>query len=142
MVRSLWDDLLVQHDSVDSIMNDKGLAQIGDNLVNFLYSLAKSVALGTMSGEKVRDKVLAKAIRSTTVYQHIGHRTDAGRAADAYEAIIAWLWMKGKLDAKMVIRHLTEELKIDSTTNRKQEGELAAEAFKSLLECLVDCLPI
>ncbi|MFW9918339.1 MAG: ribonuclease III family protein [Candidatus Thorarchaeota archaeon] len=138
----MWDSLLVQHDSIDSIMSDKGLAQIGDNLVNFFYSLAKSVVLECMSGEKVRDKVLAKAIRATALYQHIGRRTDAGRAADAYEAIIAWLWMKGKLDADWAITHLAENLKIEKTTNRKQEGEIAAEAFRLLLEMIADRLPM
>jgi len=136
----MWDNL-VQHDCIEAIMNDKGLAQIGDNLVNFFYSLAKSVVLGTSSGEKVRDKVLAKAIRATAVYKHMGRRTDAGRAADAYEAIIAWLWMKDLLDEKWVIQYLVEHLEIDKTTNRKQEGIIAAEAFKSLLEKIADQLP-
>ncbi len=138
----LWDNLLDQHNSIDSIMNDKGLAQIGDNLVNFFYSLAKSVVLGSMSGEKVRDKVLAKAIRATPIYERIGRRTDAGRAADAYEAIIAWLWMKGNLDSQWAITYLAERLDLDKTTNRKQEGEIAAEAFKSLLEKLTERLPV
>lgn len=122
-------------------MNDKGLAQIGDNLVNFFYSLAKSVATNVASGEKVRDSVLAKAIRSTSVYHHIGRRTDAGRAADAYEAIIAYLWMKDQLDIKEVVRFLIDKLDIDSTTNRKKEAEIASEAFRLLLESISDRLP-
>jgi len=136
----MWDNL-VQHDSIEAILNDKGLAQIGDNLVNFYYSLAKSIVLGASSGEKVRDKVLAKAIRATKVYDHIGRRTDAGRAADAYEAVIAWLWMKDLLDAKWVIQFLVDHLDIDKTTNRKQEGMISAEAFRLLLEELAGKLP-
>jgi len=141
MVRVLWDNLLAHHDSVESILNDKGLAQIGDNLVNFFYSLAKSVVLDSMSGEKVRDKILAKAIRATSIYQHIGRRTDAGRAADAYEAIIAWLWMTNRIDPKWVIEFLVEHLNIDRTTNRKQEAEIASEAFRLLLEEISNRLP-
>jgi len=141
MVRVLWDNLLAHHDSVESILNDKGLAQIGDNLVNFFYSLAKSVVLDSMSGEKVRDKILAKAIRATSIYQHIGRRTDAGRAADAYEAIIAWLWMTNRIDPKWVIEFLVEHLNIDRTTNRKQEAEIASEAFRLLLEEISYRLP-
>ncbi len=140
-MRVLWDNLLAHHDSVESILNDKGLAQIGDNLVNFFYSLAKSVVLDSMSGEKVRDKILAKAIRATSIYQHIGRRTDAGRAADAYEAIIAWLWMTNRIDPKWVIEFLVEHLNIDRTTNRKQEAEIASEAFRLLLEEISDRLP-
>ncbi len=122
-------------------MKDKGLAQIGDNLVNFFYSLAKSVATSVASGEKVRDSVLAKAIRATSVYHHMGRRTDPGRAADAYEAIIAYLWMKDKLDIKDVVRFLTDRLDIDSTTNRKKEAEISSEAFRLLLESISDRLP-
>jgi hypothetical protein len=136
----MWDKL-VQHDSIESILNDKGLAQIGDNLVNFYYSLAKSVVLGESSGEKVRDKVLAKAIRATDIYNYIGRRTDAGRAADAYEAVIAWLWMKDLLDEKWVIQFISEHLDIDKKTNRKQEATISAEVFRLLLEEIKDGLP-
>ena len=72
----MWEPF-VHHESIESIMNDKGLAKVGDNLVNFVYSLAKSVVLGHTTGEKVRDSVLARAIRATNVYNHISRRTDA-----------------------------------------------------------------
>ncbi len=136
----MWDSL-VQHESIESILHDKGLSQIGDNLVNFLYSLAKSSVLETASGEKVRDKVLAKAIRNSSLYPYVGRRTDAGRAADSYEAIIAWLWMKDQLDAKWAVHFLAERLSITKTTNRKQEGAIAAEAFQALIEEVKDRLP-
>ena len=136
----MWDSL-VQHTAVEAIMNDKGLAQIGDNLVNLCYSLAKSVALGKAGGEKVRDSVLARAIRSTEVYKRIGHRTDAGGAGDAYEAIFAWLWMTNRITVKKIVDHLTPLLSIDSKTSRKKEGEIAAHAFQSLLELVMHDLP-
>ncbi|MHA1636952.1 MAG: ribonuclease III family protein [Candidatus Thorarchaeota archaeon] len=122
-------------------MNDKGLAQIGDNLVNLCYSLAKSVVLGKAGGEKVRDSVLARAIRSTEVYSRIGHRTDAGGAGDAYEAIFAWLWMTDRITVKKIVEHLTPHLDIDSKTNRKKEGLISARAFQSLLELVMHDLP-
>lgn len=136
----MWNSL-VQHDSIESIMNDKGLAQIGDNLVNFCYSLAKSVVLGKMAGEKVRDSVLARAIRATPVYQYMRRRTDAGKAADAYEAIMAWLWMKNLIDVQFIVEFLVENISMDSTTNRTKEGEIASFAFQKLLEEVVKNLP-
>ncbi len=136
----MWDSL-VQHDSISAIINDKGLAQIGDTLVNFCYSLAKSVVLGKMAGEKVRDRVLARAIRATPVYQHIHRRTDAGRAADAYESIMAWLWMKNLIEAQFIIEFLVENMSMDSTTNRTKENEVASFAFQKLLEEVVEKLP-
>lgn len=136
----MW-EAFVHHDSRESIMNDKGLAKVGDNLVNFVYSLAKSVVLGQMTGEKVRDSVLARAIRATNVYNHISRRTDAGRAADAYEAIMAFLWMTGKITIQQAVESLTKTLHIDSKTSRKKEGEVAALSFQYLLEQHIDSLP-
>jgi hypothetical protein len=122
-------------------MNDKGLAKVGDNLVNFVYSLAKSVVLGHTTGEKVRDSVLARAIRATDFYKHLSRRTDAGRAADAYEAIMAYLWMTGRLTIQEAVESLTKTLCIDSKTSRKKEGEIAATSFQQLLEKYADWCP-
>jgi hypothetical protein len=137
----VWDSLVDSHDSVESILNDKGLAQIGDNLVNFCYSLAKSIVLDKMQGEKVRDSVLARAIRATPVYQYMGRRTDIGKAADAYEAIMAWLWMKKLIDIPFMVDFLTKHMELAPKTNRKEEGEVAALAFQKLLEQVSGNLP-
>jgi len=136
----MWESF-VHHESIESIMNDKGLAKLGDNLVNFIYSLAKSVVLGQTTGEKVRDSVLARAIRATEINSHFSRRTDAGRAADAYEAIMAYLWLSGKLAIQEAVKSLTETLDIDSKTSRKKEGEVAAISFQKLLEEYSDLLP-
>ena len=136
----MWEPFL-NHESLESIMNDKGLAKVGDNLVNFVYSLAKSVVLGHTTGEKVRDSVLARAIRATKVYSHISRRTDAGRAADAYEAIMAFLWMSGRFTIQEAVELLTDTLHIDTKTSRKKEGEVAAISFQFLLEKYIDSLP-
>jgi hypothetical protein len=136
----MW-DTFVQHRSVEEIVNDKGLAKVGDGIVNLCYSLAKSQVLGHATGDKVRDSVLARAIRATVVYRHISRRTDSGRAADAYEAIIAYLWMKGIITIQGVVDSLVETLHINSKTSRKTEGEIAAQSFQNLLEQYVDSLP-
>ena len=136
----MWEPF-VQHDSVEKIMNDKGLAKIGDGIVNLCYSLAKSKVLGHATGEKVRDSVLARAIRATEVYSHISRRTDSGRAADAYEAIIAYLWMTDKITIQGMVDNLTQTLHIDSKTNRKKEGEISVLSFQHFLEQHIDSLP-
>ncbi|MHA2117335.1 MAG: ribonuclease III family protein [Candidatus Thorarchaeota archaeon] len=122
-------------------MRNKGLAKLGDNLVNLCYSLAKSEVLMEPTGEKVRDSVLARAIRDTPVYTHIGRRTDSGVAADAYEAIMAYLWLTGSLTIESIVSNLVKELNIDPETNRKQEGEIASRAFRKLLLDTMSFLP-
>ena len=136
----MW-NILIQHETIASIMQDKGLAKIGDGIVNLCYSLAKSLVIGSATGEKVRDSVLARAIRSTSLYQHMGRRTDIGRAADAYEAIMAFLWLKGMMTIEVAVTTLVPLLEIDTTTSRTREGEIAAHAFQVLLEENQDHLP-
>jgi hypothetical protein len=136
----MW-DTFVQHKSVEEIVNDKGLAKVGDGIVNLCYSLAKSQVLGHATGDKVRDSVLARAIRSTGVYGHISRRTDSGRAADAYEAIVAYLWMKGLITIQGIVDSLAQTLHIDSKTSRKREGEIAALSFQDFLEQYAELLP-
>jgi predicted transcriptional regulator len=136
----MW-EAFVQHETVEKIMNDKGLAKIGDGLVNLCYSLAKSQVIGYATGDKVRDSVLARAIRATDVYRHISRRTDSGRAADAYEAIMAYLWMKGSITVQGMVDALVQTLHLDSKTNRKKEGEIAALSFQIFLEKHIDLLP-
>ena len=136
----MWESF-VQHTSIEQIMNDKGLAKVGDNLVNLCYSLAKSLVLGHTTGEKVRDSVLARAIRGTSVYSRINRRTDVGRAADAYEAIMAYLWMTDKTTISAMIESLASLLDIDSNTSRVKEGERAAISFQHLLEQNIMHLP-
>ncbi|TFG32324.1 hypothetical protein EU527_10390 [Candidatus Thorarchaeota archaeon] len=136
----MW-EVFIQHKSIDMILHDKGLAKVGDNLVNLAYSLAKTLVLGKLTGEKVKDSVLARAIRETSVYLHMNRRTDIGRAADAYEAVMAYLWMSGNLTMQDMIDSLSETLLIDSTTNRKEEDKLAALSFQCLLEQYIVRLP-
>jgi len=136
----MW-ETFVEHKTIENIMHDKGLAKVGDGLVNFCYSLAKSLVLGYATGEKVRDSVLARAIRATSVYSHMNRRADAGRAGDAYEAIMAYLWMTEKISISDMVDSISKSLDITSTTNRKKEGEIAALAFQKFLESNIEHLP-
>ncbi len=136
----MW-ETFVQHQSVEEIMNDKGLAKIGDAIVNLCYSLAKSKVLGNATGDKVKDSILARAIRATEVYRHISHRTDSGKAADAYEAIVAYLWMKERITVQEIVENLVQTLQIDSKTNRKREEVIAAQSFQHFLEQHITLLP-
>jgi hypothetical protein len=136
----VWDSF-IEHKTIDAIMNDKGLAKIGDGLVNFCYSLAKSAVLGVATGEKVRDSVLAQAIRATPVYRKIGRRTDAGDAADAFEAIMAYLWLAQKITIEEFVKLLIQNFEIDSKTSRKKEDLAAAHAFQIVLEEYLKDLP-
>ncbi|NHJ13969.1 MAG: hypothetical protein EAX95_09845 [Candidatus Thorarchaeota archaeon] len=132
---------LSDHQSVEGILRDKDLAKLGDSLVNLCYSLAKSQILGKPTGEKVRDRVLASAIRATPLYSHYNRRTDAGRAADAYEATMAYLWLKDKVTIEEIVKALVNHLTKEIDESRRRENEISAQAFQHLLEDLMHLLP-
>jgi hypothetical protein len=136
----MWEPF-VRHTSIEQIMNDKGLAKLGDNLVNLCYSLAKTLVLGYATGEKVRDSVLARAIRGTSVYRYMNRRSDIGKAADAYEAIIAYLWMIDKITISSMADSIASLLDIDNKTSREKEGINAAISFQHFLEQNITNLP-
>ena len=135
LVRQLW-SRFIQHESLEELLNDKNLAKTGDAIVNLCYSLAKSLVFGKAVGEKVRDDVLANAIRALPLYKHMNRKTDRGIAADAYEAIIAYLWMSQKVTIDSIVDFLVKHLSIDADTSRKKEAQIASEAFGTLLESL------
>lgn len=141
MVRLAW-DCLASHATVHDIMNDAGLAKLGDSLVNLCFSLAKSIVIGCPTGEKVKDSVLARAIRTSPIYAYVGHRTDPGGAADAYEAVMAWLWLNRKTTIESVVDSLAKSLMTDSTKSAKRDDEFAVHAFKYLLEQVTSHLPV
>jgi len=134
-------DRLTEHKNIRDIVNDKGLAKLGDSLVNLCYSLAKSMVLGDVTGEKVQDRVLARSIRAVPLYTQIGHKTDIGRAADAYEAIFAWLWLKRRVSIEAAVDIIVKALPIGPETGRKEEGQVASHAFQVLLEQTASQLP-
>ena len=53
------------------VINNKALAKLGDTFMNFVYSLAKSIALGKFDAWKVPDKVLAQALRDAELRKFI-----------------------------------------------------------------------
>ena len=135
LVNPLW-NRFIQHKSLEELLNDRNLAKTGDAIVNLCYSLAKSLVLGKPVGEKVRDDVLANAIRALPLYKHMNRRTDRGVAADAYEAIIAYLWMDKKVTIESIVDYLVKHLSIDADTSRKKEAKIASEVFRTLLDSL------
>ncbi len=136
----MWENL-VRHNSLHEIMCDSGLAQIGDNVLNLCYSLAKSLVTGIATGDRVKDTVLARSIRASELYSEIGRRTDAGRAGDAYEAIAAYLWLSGRITIETITETLVQHLDIKKRMNRKMEDEAATHAFHILLTKMSETIP-
>jgi len=112
---------------------DKGLAELGDSLVNFLYSAAKSRVLGKFCGERVSNKVLAEALRRAGLRAELPRRVDVHVRGDAAEALIAYAWVSNLLRIDEAIDFLASHLE-----RRLGEGEFEASiiAFSELLKLI------
>jgi len=130
-----------------SIGTDKGLAKIGDGIVNLAYSMAKSIYLTKNSsnnilrtGLKVSKKILSNALKNAEMKSFARSRADAHDLANTVEAILAYVWLSNKITLHEIIDFLTENLS-GNLHNRTEEIHSATEAFTNLLNFIKKDLP-
>ncbi|MHA1275442.1 MAG: ribonuclease III family protein [Promethearchaeota archaeon] len=130
------------------IGTDKGLAKIGDGLVNLSYSVAKSLYLTKNSTEnnsirtglKVSKTILANALKNADMKSFAKNRADAHDLADTVEAIIAYIWLNKNMTVSEIIEFITNNLNGDLTI-RNEEIKCATIAFEKLLKHIKQFLP-
>jgi hypothetical protein len=121
------------YSSIKEIMIDKDLAKLGDNFVNFIYSLAKSCALNKFEGWKVSDRVLSQALREADFRSLISRRASAHELADAVEALIVHEWLTEQISIEELATILYDNLKTGEFSDRKKEERIALQAFVAVL---------
>jgi len=119
------------------ILTDKNLAKFGDSLINFLYSIAKSVVTGVFCGEKVSDKALASALRETSLKNKTRPRSTVNEQADAVEAFCAYLWLKPLISLDEMITIIVNAIEGLDLSYHKTEKAAEKQAFKTLIENLL-----
>jgi len=119
--------------SIKEVMANKELAKLGDNFVNFIYSLAKSCALGKFEGWKVSDKVLSQAVREADFRTMVSHRASPHDLADAVEALIVHTWLTERISIEELATILYDNLKTGDFSDRKKEERSALQAFTVVL---------
>jgi hypothetical protein len=134
--------------SQKNIGTDKGLAKIGDGIVNFSYSVAKSIFLTKnnlnkriiRTGSKVSKNILATALKNADLRTYAKTRADSHDLADTAEALIAYIWLGGKLNLHEIINILESNLE-GNLYNRTEEIKYATEAFTILFKNIKLHLP-
>jgi len=130
------------------IGTDKGLAKIGDGIVNLSYSLAKSIYLtqnsknknANRTGMKVSKSVLAEALKTANMKGFAKNRADAHDMADTVEALVAYVYLDKLMSIDDITNHLLKGLS-GNLLNRQEEIESARKAFTNLLIKLKQYLP-
>jgi len=138
---------LNQNRSPRKIGTDKGLAKIGDGLVNLAYSTAKSLYLSNKAaskqirtGLKVSQTILSHALKNADMKFFARTRADSHDLADTVEALVAYIWLNNDMTLTEIIDFLLENLSGD-LYNRTQEIESATKAFTTLLNHIKKFLP-
>ena len=134
--------------SQKAIGTDKGLAKIGDGIVNLTYSMAKSIILTQTNlnnkvlrtGLKVSKKILANSLKNANMKNFAKSRADAHDLADTVEALIAYVWLSNQMSLNEIIDFLTSNLSRNLTI-RSEEIKNATEAFTKLLVNIKKLLP-
>jgi len=130
------------------IGTDKGLAKIGDGVVNLAYSVAKSIFLTNNStnkkivrtGLKVNRTILSNALKNANMKEFAKNRGDAHDLADTVEAIIAYVWLSNKMSLSDIIDILKNNFEGDLRI-KSQELNSATQAFTKLLIHVIKYLP-
>jgi hypothetical protein len=117
-----------KEENLTRILTSKGLAQFGDALLNFAYSLALTETIGRPRGTRVPDKVLAEAAVKAGLRKHLPRRVGRGEVANGLEALIGHSWLQ---------KHLTLDdmltcLKVESLTPANNFAKLAELALSRL----------
>lgn len=133
MIKKKINQIIPDFSSYREIFIDKDLAKLGDNLVNYIYSLARSIAAENVSGQKVAGKILKRAIKNSNLSQHLPTRMTAHDIADAVEALIVYTWLKEKITLNEMTEILILEMSSCDFNTRKKEFNSAIIAFTKLI---------
>ena len=114
------------------ILKDKGLANLGDNFTNLIYSLAKSKVLGEATGWKVSGKTLAMALKDSNLREFCPSRASTHDLADFAESIMIYLWLSNEFSINQMVDELAREMSDGVFKDLKKEERTAIKAFTQL----------
>jgi len=110
------------------VLTDHGLAQFGDALLNFAFSLALTETTGHPRGTKVSDKTLADAAVRAGLRKYLPRRIGHGDVANSLEALLGFVWLKKLLTLEEILNCL----KTESVTHAQNFAQLAELALARL----------
>ena len=115
-------------EDIGRILTNTGLAQFGDSLLNFAYSIALTETTGQPRGIKVQDKILADAAAKAGLRKRLPRRLSRGDVANSLEALLGHVWLQ-KL---MMLEEIVLYLKLESLDPSKNFSALAEAALSRL----------
>jgi len=91
------------------ILTDTGLAQFGDALLNFAYSIVLTETTGRPRGTKIQDKILADAAATAGLRKRLPRRVGRGDVANSLEALLGHVWLQKMITLEEIVSCLKTE---------------------------------
>jgi len=113
---------------IGRILTNSGLAQFGDSLLNFAYSIALTETTGQPRGIKVQDKILADAAAKAGLRKRLPRRVGRGDVANSLEALVGHVW----LQKIITLEEIVSCLKLENLDPSKSFSVLADLALSKL----------
>jgi len=96
-------------EDIGRILTNTGLAQFGDSLLNFAYSIALTETTGQPRGIKVPDKILADAAAKAGLRKRLPRRIGRGDVANSLEALLGHVWLQKMITLEEIVSCLKSE---------------------------------
>jgi hypothetical protein len=117
-----------------SLINDKGLARLGDSITNLVFSIALSLVLKRPEGGRASDKVLSQALAGAGLRHIAPKRAGSDQLGDIAESLIAFAWLNHMIEIEDAARVVASEFNETDLQDRRTEDQSAIRGFKKLLE--------
>ncbi len=111
-------------DDLGKILTNAGLAQFGDSLLNFAYSIALTETTHRPRGTKVQDKILAYAAARAGLRKRLPRRVGRGDVANSLEALLGHVWLQKMITLEEIVSCLKTE-NLDPSENFSVLADLA-----------------
>ena len=99
----------MNEEDLGKILRNTGLAQFGDSLLNFAYSVALTEITGRPRGTKVQDKILADAAARAGLRKRLPRRVGRGDVANSLEALLGHVWLQKMIKLEEIVACLKTE---------------------------------
>jgi hypothetical protein len=115
----------LRDDELSRVLTDKGLAQFGDSLLNFAYSLALTEKDRKPKGVKVEDRVLAEAAVKAGLRKFLPRRVGRGDVANGLEALVGDSWLQKRISLDEIVSCLKDAESLIPSESFARLAELA-----------------
>ena len=111
-------------EDLGKILTNTGLAQFGDSLLNFAYSIALTETTGRPRGTKIQDRILAEAAARAGLRKLLPRRVGRGDVANSLEALLGHVWLQKMTTLEEIVACLKTE-NLDPSKNFSVLAEVA-----------------